>query len=89
VVFCAEDAEQEGFRLAGKEEYQNVVRFSGETLIDYLVTQSNVIAAVEGGKEPIEEVSRWLVEKIKPLFGDTAEGTFWFHGPIWYLQRAG
>jgi len=87
VGFSAEDAEQDGFRLIGQEEYQNFVQFSLETLVDYLVTQSNVIAAVEGGKERIEDVMRWLTENIAPFFAGRAEATFMFRGPIWYLRK--
>ena len=86
--FGAEDSEKEGFHFAGQEEYQNLVKFSIETLVDYLVTQSNVIAAVEGGSEGIEDVRQWLTENISPFFGNRIEATFMFGGPIWYLRKA-
>jgi SAM-dependent methyltransferase len=85
--FTEEDYGNEGFHLAGYEQYQNKIGFSVEGLIDYLLTQSNVIAAVEGGTEEIGEVRLWLTENLAPLFGDLKEATFLFHGPIWYLQR--
>ena len=87
VGFSAEDGEQDGFRLIGQEEYQNFVRFSLETLVDYLVTQSNISAAVEGGKERIEDVRHWLTENFAPFFAGRAEATFMFRGPIWYLRK--
>ncbi len=87
VGFDAEDCEKEGFYVVGQEEYQNFVNFSVETLIDYLVTQSNIIAAVEGGRERIEDVRQWLTAYISPFFGDKIEGTFMFRGPIWYLRK--
>jgi hypothetical protein len=75
VGFSAEDVEQDGFRLIGQEEYQNFVQFSLETLVDYLVTQSNASAAVEGGKERIEDVRHWLTENLAPymLLGSKKE----------------
>jgi SAM-dependent methyltransferase len=85
--FNEEDSGNEGFHLAGHEQYQNRISFSVEGLIAYLTTQSNVIAAVEGGSEDINEVRLWLAENIKPLFGELKEATFLFHGPIWYLQK--
>ena len=86
-AFTAEDSENEDFRLMGQEYYQNSINFSVETFVDYLVTQSNVIAQVEYGNEEIDEVRRWLVNSIKPLFGATREVSFLFNSPIWFLQK--
>jgi SAM-dependent methyltransferase len=83
--FTEEDSGNEGFHLAGSEQYQNKISFKMEGLIDYLTTHSNVIAAVECGSEDIKEVRLWLAEQLKPLFGDLEEATFLFYGPIWYL----
>ena len=86
VGFGAEESEKDGFQFVGQEDYQNLVKFSVETLVDYLVTQSNIIAAVEGGKERIEDVRQWLTESVTPFFEGRAEATFLFRGPIWYLR---
>ena len=85
--FTEEDSGNEGFHLAGQEHYRNTISFSIEGLIDYLTTQSNVIAAVEYGDEQIDGVRLWLTENLKPLFGELQETTFLFYGPIWYLQK--
>jgi SAM-dependent methyltransferase len=87
--FTEEDSGNGDFHLAGHEQYQNEISFSIERLIDYLTTQSNIIAAVEGGGEDINEVKLWLTKNLGPLFGDLEEATFLFHGPIWYLQKQG
>jgi len=86
--FEVADAEEQGFHFDNQEHYQNHVRFSLATLADYLVTQSNVIAAVEGGNEHIDDVREWLTRHIRPIFGDRVEATFKFQGPIWYLRKA-
>src|ERR1044071_6593925 len=86
-MFTEEDSGNEGFHLAGQEQYQNKLSFSIEGLINYLTTHSNVIAAVEVGGEDIQSVRQWLRENLKPLFGDVKEATFLFHGPIWYLKK--
>jgi len=86
VGFSAEEAARDGFHCVGQEDYQNWVQFSVETLVDYLVTQSNVIAAVEGGTESIAGVRQWLTASVMPFFEGRAEGTFMFRGPIWYLR---
>ena len=89
VGFDAEDSRREGFHFAGQENYQNVVKFSVGTLVDYLVTQSNIIARVEGGDERIQDVRQWLTDSVAPFFDQRAEAAFIFGGPIWYLRRAG
>jgi SAM-dependent methyltransferase len=88
VEFTTGDTEGYGFLLLGEECYTHTVSFSLERLVAYLVTQSNVIAAVEGGKEEIEEARAWLTEGIRPIFGGTKEKEFLFNAPVWYLQRA-
>jgi len=87
LTFAGEDSGNEGFHLDGQEQYQNSLNLSIEGLIDYLTTHSNVIAAVEGGSEDINEVRRWMTESLKPLFRELKEATFLFYGPIWYLQK--
>jgi ubiquinone/menaquinone biosynthesis C-methylase UbiE len=82
------ELQKNGFNLLGQEEYENTVNFSIETLTDYLMTQSNIIAALENGKESIEEIKIWLTEQTKPFFKKNVEGTFYFHGPIWCLQKS-
>jgi SAM-dependent methyltransferase len=86
LVFSAEDSENAGFHLLGHEQLPNITRFSLTGLVDYLLTHSNVIAAVEYGVEDINEVRRWLTENIKPFYTELAEAGLIFNGLIWYLQ---
>ena len=80
-------AHRHGFHFARDEEYQNEVRFNVEELAAYLVTQSNVIAALEKGNEKsIDDVYRWLAAESGPLF-KTERPAFLFSGYIWYLQN--
>lgn len=87
IELTEENVNPYGFRLLGEEWNKNIVGFSLEAVVDYLVTQSNVIAAVESGKQKIEKVRVWLMEGIKPTFGDAEERKFLFNTPIWYLTR--
>ncbi|MBV9281791.1 MAG: methyltransferase domain-containing protein [Chloroflexi bacterium] len=80
-------AEEAGFRSLGEERYRNGVGLSPDRLVDYLVSRSNVIAAVEGGDRSIEHVRAWLYRRIGPFFGGEKERTFVFGGPIWYFAR--
>lgn len=75
-----------GFRFVHWEEYQNEVQFSVESLAAYLVTQSNVIAATEQGKEAVAEVYDWLITQTRPFFR-SEQVSFPFGGFIWYLQK--
>lgn len=75
-----------GFALEGEESYTNELVMSHEGLVRYLLTQSNVISAVEGGKENAEEVAAWLKQSVAPFFGDEPR-TMIFGGSIWYLQK--
>lgn len=84
--FTEENLSEAGFRLLGREQFQSSRSLAVETLVDYLLTQSNVTAAVEYGDELIEDVRGWLTENIEPFFGDMQEASFLFQGPIWYLE---
>lgn len=88
IKFTAENTNSYGFHLLKEEWYSNTIGFSLEELTDFLITQTNVIAVVEGGNEKIETVYLWLTERLKPVFGNTKEQRFIFNAPIWYLQRA-
>jgi SAM-dependent methyltransferase len=87
IVFDESEAREYGFRLLGGEHYDDALKFTSVSLIDYLTTHSNIIAAVEGGDESIDAARAWLAESTGPLFGGRAEATFIFQGPIWYLER--
>lgn len=88
VAFTPENTNSYGFRLLKEEWYENTISFSVEELADFLITQTNVIALVEGGNEKIEDIYMWLRKTLKPIFENDREQRFIFNAPIWYLQRA-
>jgi ubiquinone/menaquinone biosynthesis C-methylase UbiE len=88
VSLTASEVEGTGFQLRHEERLQHAISFTPEQLVDYLLTQSNVIAVVEGGMGEIGEVRRWLTESIRPFFAGRAEARFLFDVPVWYLQSA-
>jgi SAM-dependent methyltransferase len=88
VSFAHGEPEGEGFRLLLDERFENEISFSPGGLIDFLTTHSNVIAAVEGGSDDINEVRAWLFENIRPFFGGRGEARFVFEAALWCLQRA-
>jgi SAM-dependent methyltransferase len=80
------EAEQYGFCFAHRETYTNDITFTPEELAAYLMTQSNVIAAVEQGTDTSEDVYQWLLAESQHLMGER-EGTFPFGGYLWFLQK--
>jgi SAM-dependent methyltransferase len=75
-----------GLRLVNSQDYTNDIVFSVEALARYLMTQSNIIAAVEQGTERSEAVYSWLLRELTPLF-PSANGTFVFGGYLCLLQK--
>ena len=82
------DALPSGFRLALDEPYENEQRWIPAQLVDYLLTQTNVIAAVESGRETPDGARTWLEAELRTLLGERTYGTFRFRGPLWMLGRA-
>jgi ubiquinone/menaquinone biosynthesis C-methylase UbiE len=80
------NASEYGFASSGFEEFTHEVEFSTEQLISYLVTQTNVISAVEAGKQALQSVATWLLNSALPLFTDTKE-MFSFFCQIRFLKR--
>jgi SAM-dependent methyltransferase len=80
------EARHYGFCSIGKETYTNEVLFSPQELANYLMTQSNVIAAVEQGTERAENTYAWLLEQLTPLF-PLPKVTFLFGGVIEYFRH--
>ncbi len=81
------------FRLVGSEGYENVVAMTIEQFVDYLLTQTNVTAATESGKEDIAGIRAWIENEVEPFFRGGPKGTSWeprhfvFRGVIWCLER--
>jgi SAM-dependent methyltransferase len=86
--FTAEVSRRQGFDLSGEQWLEHTISLSPEGLINYLLTQSNIIAAVEGGKEEIDQVREWLEASVETIFGESREADFLFSAPVWYLRRA-
>ncbi len=80
------EADKHGFEIVGNEKYENEVDMNIEELACYLSTQSNMIAAVEEGKESVETALAWLSHELESLFSRDRE-TFLFGGSILYLKK--
>jgi len=83
-----EEAQDFGFRFIDDDQFDNEVRFAPEDLVAYLTTQTNVIAALDAGREKLDNAYSWLLDEVRPFFGDSV-GTFVFRTIAWYLQKEG
>ena len=82
-------AKQAGFELLKQDKYANVVYFDREQLVDYLLTQTNVIAAIERGERTLNDARACLTAEVSPYFTSAEPEAFDFGGPITYLRRVG
>lgn len=81
----AEEAGSHGFVLESWETYAREWTARLPDYVDFLMTQSNVTAAVGRGDD-VEALRRWLRDGLSPLFGDE-ERRLRFGGPIGLLRR--
>lgn len=84
--FTAEEAAASGFAFIKEERYENEVSFTPEELVAYLTTQTNVVAAVEQGRDSFDSASQWLLEQVAPFFPH-ATAAFVFATRAWYLRK--
>lgn len=76
-----------GIQLLAQDKYANVVLFNREQLVDYLLTQTNIIAAVQRGEWTLDDVRAYLTTEVSPFFTSPAQQAFDFGGPITYLRK--
>ena len=86
--FTEEQAEAEGFRRLLAERFEHSIAFTPEALVHFVTSQSNVIAAVEGGGLEIGDARRWLEEGVRPFFAGRGSARFVFEAVVWCLRRA-
>jgi len=76
-----------GFVLTDNERFENTVHWQKQDLINYLITQSNVIANVELGNYRIDEVTAWLAEELTTHFEGDEEREFVFGNRLILLKK--
>jgi SAM-dependent methyltransferase len=74
------------FRVEGVESFQNILRFSLESVVDYLLTQTNVIAQVVGGELELAAVAARFHQELARFFEEGRERPFRFAGPLVYAR---
>jgi ubiquinone/menaquinone biosynthesis C-methylase UbiE len=71
----------------GFYEFLHEIEFSAEQFVGYLVTQTNVISAVETGKDNLQSVANWLLKSALPMFSGEKE-RFSFFCQIQFFKRS-
>jgi len=77
----------DGYEMIGKEMFADDIELTLEQLVDYQLTISNFVAAVDRG-ETREGLRAWMLETLEPLFTDTGTRTVRFVGSVTCLRVA-
>ncbi len=88
-AWTSENLLTKNFTIQIPENFINTMNFTKRQLLNYLITQSNVIATVESGHYTYEEVDHWLSEGLNPFFGESENSIREIHYGNWikYLQK--
>lgn len=76
-----------GFETVGTQVFDDPIEMTSEEFVDYQLTVSNCVAAVERGT-PRTEVHEWLLESTEPLF-EGASRRVQFVGTVNCIRRTG
>jgi ubiquinone/menaquinone biosynthesis C-methylase UbiE len=77
----------EGYEQVGEEMFGDDIELTREQLVDYQLTISNFVAAVERG-EPRAALRAWMLETLAPLFAGAETRTVRFVGWVSCLRVA-
>jgi SAM-dependent methyltransferase len=82
----ASEADIHGLWLRHTEEYTNTFQWTHRQFINFILTQSNIIAAVDMGTHTLDAVRSWLTNTLAAAVPDDP-ATFVFGGYVWGMQR--
>ncbi|HEY2582593.1 MAG TPA: class I SAM-dependent methyltransferase [Mucilaginibacter sp.] len=86
--WSAENLEAKNFTIYIPENFKNTVSFNKNQMISYFLSQSNISAAIEGGKTTYHEVEKWLDIELSEFFENTfVKSTLYYGNWIKYLQK--
>jgi SAM-dependent methyltransferase len=81
-----EQAAQAGFSEPDHQTFSSRCSFTASQYADFLMTESNVIAAIEYGAQTVAQVRGWLEAELAPLFAG-ASRNLTFGGYIQLLRK--
>jgi SAM-dependent methyltransferase len=77
----------DGYELIGDEMFADDIELTCEQLVDYQLTISNFVAAVERGGSR-DEIRAWALDTLEPLFAGSETRTVRFVGSVTCLRVA-
>jgi ubiquinone/menaquinone biosynthesis C-methylase UbiE len=80
------EALEYGLKAVRIDEFVHEVEFTTDELVRYLLTQTNVIAAVEAGNGNLQSAAEWLSNSVRPHFAGTKE-IFLFKCQMQFFRR--
>jgi SAM-dependent methyltransferase len=85
-MISVDEAARHGFAAPVHRDFTSVASLTARQYAAFLMTESNVIAAVEYGDETADRVHAWLESELLPLF-DEESGPVAFKGYIQALRK--
>lgn len=76
------------FSTVKQEMYSHTVAMNQKEFINFIITQSNVISAVEQGEKSLESVKDWFDKTLEAIFSGGSRELI-FEGYIWYIKNKG
>ncbi len=83
-----EIASKHGYIFSAEDGFSNELEMSIDRFVDYQLSTTNMIAAVEQGMVEYDDAAKWLHRSIEPYFSSNSKRTFLFWGKILYLEKA-
>ena len=65
-------------RKVAAEAWEDIVRFSHEEVVAYLLTQGNVSTRIDDGEIAVAEAREWLLRETAPFFVESSQRDFSF-----------
>ncbi len=75
-----------GFVMEKQTEYDMEYFFTLDEFVYFMMIQSNVNAQIESGRVSADEIRKWMIESLTPVF-DGRERQLVFYGYSWYIRR--
>jgi hypothetical protein len=85
-MVTAGEAARHGFEAPAHRDFASAASFTARQYAAFLMTESNVIAAIEYGDEAEDEVRAWLESELLSLFGEGSRPVA-FSGYVQALRR--
>lgn len=78
--------QESNLTLFKADEYTNSIRYSKDGFVRYIMTQSNITAAIKEHRYSRKDIELWLSNKLDPIFGKE-ERNIVYGGYIWYVKK--